>query len=257
MIEPTPLTTPAGLTRVFSDVYVVTGGGRPRWRGEPWHHPRTMTVVCDEHDDITLINAARLDEGALASLEGLGTIKHVLQLGHFHGQDDGFYVDRYGAKHWSLPGIDEEASGHQATIELRPGGPMPFHGASLFVFESARHPEGILLIDRDEGILIACDSLQSWSDPGRYLSPEVVAAMGERGLLRPASVSPEWQEACAPNVADFHRLLDLPFHHLVCAHGEPLRDLAHERLSATVRDLDGDAPAHAGPRPAEVTARGA
>lgn len=241
MHHSTSRAAPDELTRVFSDVYVITGTGEPRWHGQPWHRPRTMTVVVDR-DDVSLINAARVGERALAAIEALGTIKHVIRLGHFHGEDDAFYVDRYGAKHWSLPGVADDL-GHQATVELRPGGPMPFHGASLFVFESALHPEGILLVDRDDGILIACDSLQSWSDPSRFFSPETIAAMEALGLVRAATITPEWRRECEPRVEDFRRLLELPFRHLVCAHGEPLRDQAREGLSATLEEAFGRAAA--------------
>lgn len=231
----TPLMPHGELTRVFSDVYVVTGTSRPLWQGVSWQYSRNMIVVC-ENDALTLINTVRLDDAGLQALEDLGTIKNVVRLGAFHGMDDAFYVERYQAKLWALPGMTHEC-GLITTVELRPGGPMPFHGASLFVFETAKEPEGILLIDRDDGILVACDSLQNWCAPDRFFSPETAERMTALGFIRPANVGPGWREACDPRPEDFRRLLELPFRHLLSAHGEPLRDRARELLAATFREL--------------------
>ena len=233
----TPLMPHGDLTRVFSEVYVVTGTSRPLWQGVSWQFSRNMIVVCDG-DAVTLINTVRLDDTGLRALEDLGTIKHVVRLGAFHGIDDAFYVDRYGAKLWALPGMTH-AGDLVATVELRPGGPMPFHGASLFVFETSKEPEGLLLIDRDDGILVACDSLQNWSAPDRFFSAESAERMTALGFIRPANVGPNWRAACEPRADDFRRLLDLPFRHLLCAHGEPLRERAREMLAATFHELYG------------------
>jgi hypothetical protein len=63
-----------------------------------------MTIVRDG-GRLTLINTVRLNDAGLAELEKLGTVTNVVRIGDMHGVDDPFYVDRYGAKFWAMPGM--------------------------------------------------------------------------------------------------------------------------------------------------------
>ena len=113
---------------------------------------------------------------------------------------------------------------------------MPFPGFSLFVFETASQPEGILHLDREGGILISCDSIQNITATDQFYSPETAKSFHEQGLVQPANISPIWLGATHATAVDFHRLLKLTFRHLLTAHGEPLRDQAKEKVSATVKE---------------------
>lgn len=222
---------------VFDDVFFVTGTTRPTFFGVDWQFSRNMTIVRDGHD-LTLVNTVRLDEAGLAALSALGTVRHVVRLGAFHGLDDAFYLDRYGAALWALPGMVHEHTRPTDHL-LRAGAPLPSPDASLFVYETAKQPEGMLLLARAGGILIACDSLQNWAAPDAFFDEASAARMAGMGFFRTANVGPGFRTACEPAASDFQRVLDLPFHHLVSAHGTVLRDEAKARLRETFADLYG------------------
>ncbi len=232
----TPRMPHGDLQEVFSGVYFVTGTSRPNFEGEQWQYSRNMTVI-REGDALTLVNTVRLDEAGLAALDRLGEVKNVVKIGAFHGIDDAFYVDRYGAELWALPGMRHE-SGLPTTRELGPGS-LPVGDASLFVFETSKMPEGLLLLDREGGILIACDSLQNWAEVDRFFSEESGAKMAAIGFIKAANIGPGWRRYAEPEARDFHRLLELPFRHFLGAHGAPLRGDAKERFAATIREAFG------------------
>src|SRR5687768_17538536 len=105
-----PLVTPpflpawphGALVEVFPDVFFATGS--IRFPGPiPVFGSRNMTVVRDG-TSLTLINTVRLDDAGLAALDALGRVENVVRLAGFHGSDDAFYKDRYGATVWAVPG---------------------------------------------------------------------------------------------------------------------------------------------------------
>lgn len=233
-----PAVLPHGdIQEIVPDVFFVTGTSCPMFQGQKWQFSRNMTIV-REGDTLTLVNTVRLNDQGLTALDKLGKVKNVVKIGAFHGIDDAFYVDRYGAKLWALPGHTHE-SGLPTDEELRVDGKMPFSGCSLFVYESAKAPEGLLLVDRAGGILIACDSLQNWVDVDEYFSEESANMMKQIGFIRPANVGPGWIQFNDPQPSDFERLKKLNFKHLLSAHGVPLRDEAHTQLSETFARLYG------------------
>jgi hypothetical protein len=219
------------LREVFTDVFFVTGAMHTLIGGAPWQFSRNMTVVRDG-DQLTLINAVRLDADGLAQLDRLGRVAHVVKLGALHGRDDPFYVAHHGATFWALPGM-EHAEGLLADKTLVPGGEMPFSGCELFAFETTKLPEGILRVDRDGGILIACDSLQNWSEPDEFFADDTRRAMQDMGFFQPANLGPVWMQVNEPRADDFVRINQLAYRHLLSAHGVPLRDHARESFAAT------------------------
>lgn len=216
----------------FPDVFYVVGTNRTHHAGVDIQTSRTMVIV-REAGVLTLLNTVRLDEDGLRALEALGTIRHVIRLGAFHGRDDPFYCDRHGAALWALPGTTH-ADGRATDHILTADGPLPVQDASLFAFTSAQHPEAAVLLARAGGILITCDAVQNWAHVDEYFSPECGALFAAQGLIGVANIPATWRHACAPDVADFQRLLALPFRHLISAHGEPLRDEAHTRIATSV-----------------------
>ena len=217
------------LVEVLPDLFYVIGTNKTHHAGVDLQTSRTMVVVRQD-DGLRLVNSVRLDDVGLQKLEALGPIAHVVRLGAFHGRDDPFYRDRYGAKLWALPG-SVHADGRQADFELAAQGALPFGDAQLLVFESAKHPEAALLLRRDGGVLLTCDAIQNWATVDRYFSSETATEYMGHGRIRSPNIPDTWIGACAPNPSDFRRLLSLEFRHLITAHGEPLLNDAYARVN--------------------------
>lgn len=225
------------LEPVFQDIFFVTGAMETVLQDLDWCFSRNMTVV-REGERLIVINTVRLDETGLAELERLGQVTDVIRLGALHGRDDSFYVDRYQARYWTLPGLANDNT-LAVTHTLSEEGPLPISDASLFEFQTTRLPEGILHLKRDGGILIACDALQNWISDDEFFSDVSRDRMQEMGFFTPANLGPVWCQAAAPGGEDFLRLKTLNFKHALCGHGEPLRETAHEDYSATFNRLFG------------------
>ena len=73
----------------------------------------------------------------------------------------------------------------------------------------------------------------SVAEADAYFDAVSAQKLGELGFLRPANIGPGWRMACEPAAADFARVLELRFRHLVPAHGEIIRDTAHAQLAVT------------------------
>ncbi|MEM9454311.1 MAG: hypothetical protein AAGF11_09040 [Myxococcota bacterium] len=220
------------LDEIFPHIFFVTGTFRSVFNGTPLEFSRNMTVVRDG-DALTLINTVRLNDEGLAHLDALGTVRHVVTLGAFHGIDDPFYLERYGATQWALP-QHKHKGGHATDQALMVDGPMPFEGVSLFVFETSQRPEALLHIHREGGILVSCDSLQNWVELDEYFDDSGARIMTDRGFIKPANLGLGWLRAAQPQVSDFSRLLTLEFQHLLPAHGTPLRNEAKPQFRATI-----------------------
>jgi len=226
------------LEEVFPNVFFVTGMMKTMLMSAAWQFSRNMTVVRD-NDALTLINSVRLDDASLAELDALGRVAHVVKIGSLHGRDDAFYRARYGAKFWALPGMVHE-HGLVADQELSSHGEVPFAGCSVFTFHTTRRPECIIHIDRADGILVSCDSLQNWVEPDTFFSDESRQIMTEMGFFQPANVGPLWMQLNEPQTHDFDRLRALSFRHALCGHGAPLRDTAREAYSARFQRMFGN-----------------
>ncbi len=184
---------------------------------------RNMVIV-RSGDDLTLINPIRLSPEGEKELEALGTVKHAVRLGSFHGYDDPYVVARFSAEFWCQPG-SEHYREPKPDHELTEGGPLPLPDAELFEFREIRKPECALLIKRDKGILITCDGLQHYGDFSRH-SLAAKTMMPLRGFARRMIVGPIWLKFLTKKGRtmrpDFERLLEMPFDALISAHGTPL-----------------------------------
>ncbi len=225
------------LEQVFDDVFFVSGAMETVLQDMDWRFSRNMTVV-REGERLIIVNSVRLGEEGLAALDRLGRVTDVVRLGSLHGRDDPFYVDRYAAEYWAMPGMEHE-TGLKSTRTLTTDAALPIADASLFEFRTTRIPEGILRLDRAGGILIACDALQNWLAPDDYFSDASRELMQQMGFFTPANLGPVWVQRAAPQAEDFSRLKALSFKHALCGHGDPLRDTAQEDYSATFNRLFG------------------
>ncbi len=219
------------IEEVFPDVFFVTGTMENEFFGSMWQFSRNMTVV-REGNRLTIVNSLRLDDQGLAALDALGKVVNIVRIGDMHGVDDPFYIDRYQATFWALPGMTIQ-NGLRVDKELTADGEMPVRESSLFEFRTTKRPEGILRLDREGGIMIACDSLQNWVAPDEYFSDETIATMRDMGFFTRANLGLAWLHASEPQAADFVRLKEVRFRHALCGHGSPLRDTAQENYHAT------------------------
>jgi len=227
------------LTPFLDELWFVMGTNRVQHDGAELQTSRTMLVV-REGTRLVLVNTVRLDDAGLRALDALGRVEDVVRLGAFHGRDDAFYKERYGARLWAVPGTTY-SDGTVVDRDLVEGGALPIEQARAFVFRTSRHPEGALVIARAGGVLVTCDAVQNWERADRFFSPATAAMFEAAGFLRRAHVPSTWVGACAPTRGDFERLLELPFRHLVSAHGEPLLAEAHACITRDVDEVLGRA----------------
>ncbi|MCG7920967.1 MAG: hypothetical protein N0C81_15545 [Candidatus Thiodiazotropha lotti] len=223
------------IEEVFPNIFFVSGAMETVLQGIDWKFSRNMIIVRDG-DRLIIINSVRLSDDGLSELDQLGKVTDVIRLGSLHGRDDPFYVDRYGAEYWAMPGMEHE-TGLKATNTLSSNAPLPIADASLFSFKTTQIPEGILHIDRADGILIACDALQNWQHPDQYFSESSTELMQSMGFFTPANLGPVWVQRAAPGGEDFARLKALSFKHALCGHGDPLRDTAFEDYCETFKRM--------------------
>ena len=225
-----PKPTPHGALReVFDDVFMVTGSVAVRF-GIPMRFSRNMVVV-RQGRSLVIVHSLRLDDAGLAALDRLGKVEHVIRIAGFHGMDDPFYKERYGAKVWCLKG-QHYASGFDAPspdkayfhadVEIDENTALPIDGAKLFTFPSAKVPEGILVLEREGGILITGDSLQNWQRADEQFSFIGGLMMRVMGFIKPHAVGPGWLRSAKPDHAEVRRVLELEFDHVLPAHGDPV-----------------------------------
>lgn len=198
---------------------------------------RNMIIV-REGRDLTLINTVRLNAEGLGNLDALGEVKQVVRIGAFHGMDDPFYVDRYNAEMWAPAGIEHNLGLETGSL-LTPGGPSPFTRGSYFHFETAQAPEGLILIEQDGGIIVSCDAMQNWVEVDHFFNSESTTKMRAWGFIRPAAVGVGWYNNAQPQAADFERINQLNYRHLLTAHGIPLKDHAKEAFAKSFATLIG------------------
>ncbi len=238
MLPYPPLQPHGAITEVFTDVFRVTGS----LRFMPLVSiTRNMTVV-RQGKELVILNSVRMTPEGEAELEKLGKVTHVVRVAAFHGLDDPYYVERFGATLWGPPGtkhgvVDAKHGGAvRDPLPARDLGPdaCPVDGARVFLFEHVREPEAAIVLDREGGVLVPGDSYQNWTtfEGCSLLGGLMMRALG----FGPTLIGSPWMKRVAkPEVrGDFERLLDVPFTHLLPAHGTPLRDRAKEGLRTAV-----------------------
>ena len=211
------------IKKIFPNIFFVTGVNQYIDDSGEQQHSRNMVIV-RENDKLSLINTVRLTEEGLAELNSLGNVENIIRIGAFHGRDDAFYVEQYHAKLWAIPGMKHE-NNLITDVELISNGPKPFADCSIFIFQSSKEPEGILHVNRENGIIITCDSIKNWLEADEFFSLKTAAVYEKAGFFGKATVSKIWREHCQVDVSDFMKLDQFNFRHMLSAHGEPLLNI--------------------------------
>jgi hypothetical protein len=241
--RPLPPARPHGqLREVFPDVFFVQG--TMRFPGPVAVHVSRNMVVVRQGAELTLVNTLRLDEDGLAALSALGTVKHVVRLAAFHGSDDAFYKERFGATVWAVKGQfyaeGFDPAPNESKVYFRPDQvvdettALPLAGARLYRFVSVPGGEALLLLEREGGIVIAGDSLQNWTAPDAYMNWPGRWALRLMGFLAPHNVGPGWLKQLKPAAEELEGILALPFEHVLPSHGDPVIGGAREKYRPAV-----------------------
>lgn len=212
------------ITELFPDVFFVTG--TVDMKGPlPTRFSRNMTIIRQD-GELVLVNSVRLGEAGLAALDRLGKVTHVMRLAGFHGMDDPFYKDRYGATVWSVEapyatGFDPSKGKVYFTpdIIMNDETELPVGDARLIRFASATPGEALLFLDRDHGIVISGDCMQNWGSTDRYFSLPARLIMRLMGFIKPHNIGPGWLKTAKPDVKEVKSLLDNDFQHVLPCHG--------------------------------------
>ena len=217
---------------VFPDVFMVRGSYRAN---RLMKFSRNMVLVRHE-GELSLVNSVRLSTEGERQLDALGSVRHVIRLGYFHGCDDRYYVDRYGAELWAPKGSRTEP-GPRASRILEAGGQLPFPSAQTFLFSLSRHPEAVILLERHGGLLLTCDCLQHYADR-RFNSLFANIVMPLMGFPLRMLVGPLWLKAMTPEgkslKEDFARIGQLNFDHLIAGHGSICQGGAQEKARSAI-----------------------
>ena len=93
----------AAPVEILPDILFVHG----RMRMGPGMVINRNMVAVRSHGEITLLNPIRLSSEGEKALEAYGVVKHAVRLGSYHGVDDAYTVERFGAEFWALEGESE------------------------------------------------------------------------------------------------------------------------------------------------------
>ncbi|KTD13735.1 hypothetical protein Lgra_0870 [Legionella gratiana] len=238
MSEYSPVWPHGEIVKEFKGIYVVRGTNITYFENMKIQHSRNMIII-ESDGDLALINTVRLNEDGLRKLDELGCVKHVIQIGAFHGRDDGFYLDRYNACLWTVPTEDQEGKSRYPIIHyLKNADELPIKNTHFFMFKNSAPAEGFLYIDNHEGIIITCDSIKNWVEADQFFSEDTAKAAKSQGEIAKAQISPIWLKATGVQSSDFAPLLKLKFKHLLSAHGDVLRNTAYKDVKNSVRQID-------------------
>lgn len=243
-----PASPHGALQELFDGIWMVRGGIKMPML-MPMKISRSMTVVRGSNEELTLFNSMRLSENGLKELDALGKVTNIVRLAGFHGRDDGFYRDRYGARVFAIEGqryvrglgTDKEKTEPymQPDEWLSEGSTLPIDDTELKIFKSSSPPEAMCLLRREGGILITGDSLQHTPKPDEYFNFPAKIMMKKFGFLKPYNVGPGWIQFATPEATEVRSILDLEFDHVLPGHGQAVIGDAKARYRPAVQEAKG------------------
>lgn len=215
------------IEEVLPGLHVVTGTVR---MAPLMSFSRMMTIVV-QGERLVLVNSLRLGDAGLAALDALGTVTDVIRLAGFHGIDDPFYKERYGARVWVVKGMSYQRGFaaskttadpyFRADEEMDQSTTLPIEGARLYLFGTTP-PEALLHLDRDGGVVVSGDCLQNITGPDEFFSLLARPVMRMMGFFRPHNLGPGWLKSAKPTADRVGGILDLDFQHVLPVHGTPV-----------------------------------
>jgi hypothetical protein len=184
----------------------------------------------------------RLSEKGHAALDALGNVTRVIRIGGFHGRDDGYYRERYGARIFAVEGMtyrrgmkpDKGPEYLEPDEVIGEHTPLPIPNARLKVFASSNPPEAVLLLERDGGVLISGDALQNTPEPDEHFNWLARLFMGRMGFFEACNLGPGWLQFARPDADDVRSVLELDFQHVFPTHGNPVIGGAREKFAAQI-----------------------
>jgi len=244
-----PEVAPHGdIEKVLEDIYMVKGEIAMSMMGG-WvkmAFSRNMYIIKQGNGDLVLIHTIRLREDALKELDKLGKVKHIIRLGAFHGKDDPFYKDRYGATVWAVKdttyfdGFEHDKNKAYFTPDewMTDDSKLPIEQAVLKVIESKAPCDGVLVLERPDGkVMFSGDSLQNYENVDSFFNWFGSTMMRMMGFIKPCSVGPAWKKVCKVEKREMQKLLELKFEHLLPCHGVPVLGKAWEKFEPSISSL--------------------
>lgn len=241
-VDSPPASPHGAFEEVFDGIWLVRGGVKMPMK-MPMKIGRSMTVVRGANGDLSLFNTMRLSEPGLKQLESFGPVRNVIRLAGFHGRDDGFYRDRYGARVYAVTGqryirgmnmAGDLEEYMQADQLLSEGDALPIDDATLKIIHSSEPPEAICRLDREGGILITGDSLQHTPRPDEYFNLPARFMMKRFGFFKPYNVGPGWLQFAHPSASEVRTILDMDFAHVLPGHGTAVIGGAKEKYRPAI-----------------------
>ena len=90
------------------------------------------------------------------------------------------------------------------------------------MIEDSEPPEAVILLNREDDMLIVGDSLQNTAEPDDYVNFLMKLMMKKMGFFKAFKIGPAWLQFAKPNKTSARSLLDLNYEHVLPAHGEPV-----------------------------------
>ncbi len=227
-----PAAMPHGeIKEIFPDVFLVAG----RFRMMPGLVILRNMVIIRSKGELTLINCIRLTNQGQHELEALGEIKHIIRLGDAHSCDFPFYKTSYDVTYWGLNNM-RECAGMKPDKVLVHHAELPFPNTEVFIFNNKKHGEAAIILQREGGVLITCDSVVN---SGNMRKANFFAKLFSRlsGVIGHAKIPKFWRMRSRVKITDYDELLTHDFKHLLSAHGKPLLDDAKQCLTETVKNF--------------------
>jgi len=227
------------IQKLFDDVWFVQGAVKMPML-LPMKISHSMTIVKNpENNALTLVNAMRLSEDGLQELAALGKVANVLRIGGYHGKDDGYYRERFGAKIYAIKGqvytrkMDTTTNVDDGYLQpdywLEEGSALPINAATLKILKTPNPVEALVLLEKEGGILITGDSLQNTPAPDRFVNFPARIMMKKMGFYKQYNVGPAWLQFAKPQLSEVRAILDLNFSHVLPGHGDPVIGDAKEK----------------------------
>ena len=129
-------------------------------------------VVCRQGDELTLLNPVRLDRaGGGRNSNGSAPSRISSGSAVFTAWTTAYYIARFGAKFWCQAGSTHYPEPPPDVVTRTTTRQLPIDGARVMTYSNeTRQPECVVLIERDGGLLVTCDSLQNYTEMKRHLA---------------------------------------------------------------------------------------